>query len=247
MDRIAIISDIHGNLPALQAVLEDIKARGIPRIFCLGDLVGKGPSSDVVTDLVRETCEKIIIGNWEAHLVQPSDHPTVLWHQDKLGKDRLDYLRNLPFSIEFFMSGKLIRLFHASPRDVNERIQPWDSEERRRSLFDFSDFSEHKMTADVAGYGDIHNAYLQHLNGRTLFNAGSVGNPLDITQASYVILEGKYHSQQPAPFGIQFVRVPYDIELAIRQAKEANMPSLEPYIRELRTAEYRGKHQSERS
>lgn len=240
VEKIAVISDIHGNLPALQAVLEDIKARGVSKIFCLGDLVGKGPSSDAVTDLVRDTCEKVIIGNWEAHLVQPSDHPTVRWHQQKLGKERLEYLRNLPFLIEFYMSGKLVRLFHASPRDVNERIQPWDPVERRRSLFDFSDLSEHKMSADVAGYGDIHNAFIQHLNGKTLFNAGSVGNPFDITQASYIILEGNYHSHQPAPFSIQFVRVPYDIELAIRQATEANMPSLERYIWELRTGEHRG-------
>ena len=53
MDRIALISDIHGNIPALKATLCDIKRRGIQRVFCLGDLVGKGPSSDQVVDICR--------------------------------------------------------------------------------------------------------------------------------------------------------------------------------------------------
>ena len=57
MDRIAIISDIHGNLPALHATLDDIAARGITRIVCLGDLVGKGPHSDQATDICRAACE----------------------------------------------------------------------------------------------------------------------------------------------------------------------------------------------
>ncbi|MNR51018.1 hypothetical protein D3C85_1706240 [compost metagenome] len=79
------------------------------------------------------------------------------------------------------------------------------------------------------------------MEGKTLFNAGSVGNPLDLTQASYVIMEGEYGSREPAPLNIQFVRVPYDIERAVQQAVDSQMPQLEPYIRELRTAEYRGK------
>ena len=63
MDRIAIISDIHGNIPALEATLRDIQRRNIKRIFCLGDLVGKGPHSDQAVDICREVCEGIIRGN----------------------------------------------------------------------------------------------------------------------------------------------------------------------------------------
>jgi protein phosphatase len=124
VERIAIIADIHGNIPALQTVLRDIQSREITRIFCLGDLIGKGPSSDLAVDLVRETCEKVITGNWDEHITRVSDQEKVLWHQKILGEERLAYLSQLPFLIEFVMSGKLIRLFHASPRSVNERIQP---------------------------------------------------------------------------------------------------------------------------
>jgi len=73
-----------------------------------------------------------------------------------------------------------------------------------------------------------------------LFNVGSVGNPLDMTQASYAIIEGTYNSQRADTFAVHLIRVPYDIERAIQQAAEECMPELEPYANELRTAQYRG-------
>lgn len=241
MDRIAVISDIHGNLPALQAVLDDIRNRHINRIFCLGDLIGKGPSSDLIVDLVRNSCETVIQGNWDKHISESSeDHPVDHYHRNILREERLEYLRKLPFSIEFYLSGKFIRLVHASPRSVDERIQPMDSLDSRLSLFEYSELCQTKKQADILGYGDIHNAYLQNFQGKTLFNVGSVGNPLEITEASYALLEGQYNREEIGPYSIQFVRVPYDIESAIEQAIQSGMPQLEKYILELRTAEYRG-------
>ncbi|MBW7456220.1 metallophosphoesterase family protein [Paenibacillus sepulcri] len=241
MDRIAVISDIHGNIPALDAVVADIHKRGISTIYCLGDLVGKGPSGDKAVDRVREVCTIVVRGNWDENMAKDSEYPTIIWHQNNLGPGRLDYLRSLPMILEFEMSGRHIRLFHASPRSVHERIQPWDTHESRLSLFRHSEYCEYAGDADVIGYGDVHNAYVQNFEGKTLFNAGSVGNPLEINQASYAILEGELHSAELSPFGIQLVRVPYDIELAIRQAVEAEMPELESYSLELRTAVYRGR------
>ncbi|MCZ8520910.1 MULTISPECIES: metallophosphoesterase family protein [Paenibacillus] len=240
MERIAVISDIHGNLPALEAVLEDIDTRGIARVICLGDLIGKGPSSDLCVDLIRERCERVVMGNWDEFMSKPSEITEVQWHQSMLGEERMSYLASLPFSAEFWMSGKYVRLFHASPRSLYERIQPWDDAARRLSLFDSSEHCQRPIPADAAGYGDIHQAYMQHLGGKLLFNAGSVGNPLDLPQASYAILEGVWESETPAPLTVQFTRVPYDVELSVRQAMESGMPYLEAYIGELRTAVYRG-------
>jgi hypothetical protein len=76
--------------------------------------------------------------------------------------------------------------------------------------------------------------------GRTLFNVGSVGNPLDEPVPSYAILEGMVDEPEPAPFGLHFIRVPYDIEAEIDAAARLGMPQLEPYAVELRTAVYRG-------
>ncbi|WP_270170393.1 metallophosphoesterase family protein [Paenibacillus sp. SYP-B4298] len=240
MEKLAILSDIHGNLPALEAVIADVERRGIKRIICLGDLVGKGPDSDKAVDRIRSTCQTVIRGNWDDFMPNPADNDIVRWHRARLGEERLDYLRSLPFALEFRMSGKLVRLFHASPRSVYERIQPWDSVEKRLSLLDPSERTPSAAICDVAGYGDIHNAYVQHLSGRMLFNTGSVGNPLDMPQASYAILEGEMDTEESAPFSLQLARVPYPIEQAVQDAIDADMPDLEHYVQELRTARYRG-------
>ncbi|TYR81311.1 metallophosphoesterase family protein [Priestia megaterium] len=243
MDRLAIISDIHGNLPALESVLSDIKERGIDRIICLGDLVGKGPHSREAIELIRQSCETVVMGNWDDFITKPTEFEALKWHQAQLTDEHNHYLQDLPFSVEFMMSGKLVRAFHASPRSLYERIQPWDAMEKRLSMFDNSmqtENSKGKRQPDVVCYGDVHNAYVQNFAGKTLCNVGSVGNPLEITQASYAILEGKYDSEEAASFSIQLVRVPYDIDLAIRLAQELEMPDLDPYIQELTTARYRG-------
>ncbi|WP_339290554.1 metallophosphoesterase family protein [Paenibacillus sp. FSL W8-0187] len=238
MTQIALISDIHGNIPALEAVLKDIKQRGIETIYCLGDLIGKGPHGDIAVDLVRTHCQQVIKGNWDDFIGKETDDPVLQWHQHRLGSERLQYLAELPYILEFMMSGKWIRLFHASPRSVYERIQPWDDQQKLETLFHSSPLCGDPRIADVAGYADIHNAYHQHLDGRTLFNTGSVGNPLEMPEASYVILDGIYDSEDPAPFNIQFIRVPYPIEQAVQDALESCMPSPEDYILEVRTGRY---------
>lgn len=241
MAQFALISDIHGNIPALEAVLRDIQRRGIETIYCLGDLIGKGPHGDVAVDMVRTHCQQVIKGNWDDFIGNETDDPSLLWHQHRLGSERLQYLAGLPYVIEFMMSGKWVRLFHASPRSVYERIQPWDDQEKRATLFHSSPLCGSPRIADVAGYGDIHNAYHQHLDGRTLFNTGSVGNPLELPEASYVVLEGVYGSEDPEPLNIQCIRVPYPIEQAVQDALESGMPHPESYILEIRTGRYQAR------
>jgi predicted phosphodiesterase len=241
-DRLAIISDTHGNLPALEATLADIRARGIDRIFCLGDLAGKGPSGAEIVDLCRDACEAVVQGNWDAGLADETDrHPVVLWHREQLGAERVAYLRDLPAAITFTLSGRVVRLFHASQRSVHHRVRLGDPVEVHRAMFDNTDFTGGGPSPDVVGYGDIHMGYVKSFSGKCLFNAGSVGNPLDITQACYAILEGQYGSERPAPWGVNLVRVPYDIEEAVRQAEISGMPELALYATELRTAIYRGR------
>lgn len=238
MDKIAVISDIHGNIPALEAVLSDIKSRGINRIICLGDLAGKGPSSDIVVDMIKENCEAAVKGNWDYLISEVYDSDVLLWHRRKLGDRRIKYLIDLPLYTELYMSGRVIRLCHAAPDDVFHRVRSTSTFEEKLTLF--IDPSEDRKESDVVGYGDIHGAYIDNFKGKTLFNVGSVGNPLDLTQASYGIIEGEYGSKENSSFSITLVRVPYDIEEAVQQAKDSGMPDLEEYINELRTGIYRG-------
>jgi len=244
--KIALISDIHGNLPALLAVMSDIKSRNVDKIICLGDIIGKGPSSKETINICKKECDIVLIGNWEDFIYKQYSafdkgeidkiDDRILWYINSVDAEHLEYLGSLPHSYELYLSDKLIRLFHAHPKNFN-RYYAHSPLEQRLELFGFSEFSAEQKPADVAVYGDIHNAYLQVGGGigKYLLNVGSVGNPLDTTQSSYLIIEG---DEDNLSFNTQFIRVSYDIEKAVENAVEANVPDLEGYISELRTAKY---------
>lgn len=240
MDKIAIISDIHGNMIALEAVLMDIRNRDISQIYCLGDMVGKGPESDRVIDVCRNECEKIVLGNWDDLMLSDDLFPAAIWHQEKIGKERIDYIRTLPNKIDIKMSGRQIRLFHASQESVHHRVRSTDNTDVHMKMFDNTDFTGNLISPDVVGYGDIHVAYLRNYGKKTLFNMGSVGNPLGSIDASYCVIEGVLGSSKPGKFAINIVNVPYDIEKAIDIATDQSMPDLHYFSSELRTGVYRG-------
>ena len=242
IERIGIISDIHGNMPALEAVLHDIKQRGLSRIICLGDLAGKGPCSVKAVDRIRETCHDVIQGNWDYLLSIDQTHPRFTWHQQKLGEERVAYLRHLPRYMEFYMSGRLIRLCHASPHDLFHRVYLTSNMADRLVLFNETETLN--QVSDVVGYGDIHGAHVDCFDGKMLFNVGSVGNPLELAQASYAIMEGEWGCRdEDRPFALTLVRVPYDIKRAIEDAEaEIGLPDRDEYIKELITAKYRGRN-----
>ncbi|QAA32539.1 metallophosphoesterase family protein [Clostridium manihotivorum] len=231
MDRIAIISDIHSNMPALEAVLADIKERGIKRIICLGDLVGKGANPKEVVDIIRNTCETVVKGNWDYLVAEVADGETMKWNNIRLDEEQIDFLKNLPLYIEFYISGKLVRMCHAAPNDVFLRIRSNCTVEEKSVLFNPP--KNGAKECDVLIYGDIHVAYIQNFNQKTLINVGSVGVPLQVSQASYAILEGKLDERTEAPISFTLVRVPYDVEKAVRDAKEAKVPNFEKYSHEL--------------
>ncbi|MFC7405591.1 metallophosphoesterase family protein [Georgenia alba] len=246
LDRIALISDVHGNLTALEAVLEDIAARGVDRIMNLGDYVGKGPRGSAVVDRCREVCEVNVRGNWDDFLPgydvdnpMSPDNPALLWWRDELRPDQRDWLRTRPLSHDLLMSGRRIRLFHASASSVHTRVWFHHTAEEFAGMFATTELTGPGPEPTMVGYGDIHDAYVETNRGRTLFNVGSVGNPLDEPVPCYVILEGVLDAPDPALFGLQHVRVPYDVEAEIAVAAEAGMPELEPWTRELRTGVYR--------
>ena len=96
MDKIAIISDIHGNITALEAVLKDIKNREINRIFCLGDCITKCTHPDLVIDKVSEVCDVILIGNCDYVVCKPSSKGKDFWTRNKIGEERAEFMSSLP-------------------------------------------------------------------------------------------------------------------------------------------------------
>ncbi|GLZ78916.1 phosphoesterase [Actinorhabdospora filicis] len=242
LDRIALISDVHGNLTALEAVLADIDARGIDRVFNLGDYVGKGPRGRESVDVCRARCEVNILGNWDDFLPRTDveSNPDLDWWRGQLAPGQGEWLRGLPFSHDFRMSGRNVRLFHASSTDVHRRVRFDHDEAEFLEMFANTPATGEGPVPTVVGYGDTHDAYYEVDRGRrTLFNTGSVGNSMDDPTPVYVILEGVMDGEDEAPFGIQFVRVPYDVEAELAVAREMGVPQYAGYEAELRHGIYR--------
>ncbi|SET21892.1 protein phosphatase [Oceanobacillus limi] len=238
MTKVALISDIHGNLTALKAVLNDIHKRGVNRIFCLGDLVGKGPRGSECIQLIQEHCEKVIRGNWDVFIREETDNEFIHWFQDRLTKEDNNYLASLPFHIDMEVNGQLVRCIHASPRSEFERIAPeYHPVEKCLSMFENSEAThttDSDPKPDIVFYGDIHTTLLRTYEIGTLCNVGSVGNSLDLTTASYAILDATFETNS-----IQFVRVPYDREAELEAAKELGLAGYEQYYGEIMFAKYR--------
>lgn len=246
--KIALIADIHGNLPAMEAVLADIDRWNIDRIICLGDMIGKGPHSREVIKLCKQYCDTIVQGNWEESFLSTlldgseNEEPISLprqWYMNQIGEDNIRWFDTLPHTAELWLGGKLVRLFHAHPLDFSRYFM--DSPlEKRLELFQAPARTEYRRGSDIAVYADIHTAYMQAIGGKLLLNTGSAGNPLDAPVASYLILEGEPGENVPAGCSIQFQRVDYDRERAVRYAEEAGSPDLKAYRREILEARYRG-------
>lgn len=219
MDEIALIADIHGNLPALTAVAADLENRGITNIYCLGDICGRGPLGSLTLDWCRAHCQKIIMGNWEDFLLTRPELPMAKGYIRELGSERYEFLRTLPFSEKFFLSGRRLHLFHGRPLFPEAP----NGEATQEAMLKMFTVLEDSCPADVVGYADIHRQYKSDFfgTGKVLFNTGSVGNSFCTNNACYVILRGTLHSRTPAPFSLEFVNLPYDIQAAIAHAKDA--------------------------
>ena len=259
MDKIAIISDIHGNLEALKTVLEDIKKRNITRIFCLGDIIAKGTHQQECVDLIRENCEIVIRGNcdrvYEDGAEELGNNETEIkrnnWKRSKLNKESINYLFNLPFCYEFYMSGRLIRLVHAHPEKIDKFAGNIDKIERLYELLLPSENTISNEIADILIYGHTHVQNMQKMYNRTIINTGSVGNPIEVfrndeknaddrntTVANYLILSGNYNSKNiTEEISYEFINLPYDIEKELSD-NDDNI-ELESYIEEIRKGKYR--------
>ncbi len=261
MDKIAIISDIHGNITALNAVLNDIKKRRINKIFCLGDCVTKCTHPDLVIDKVRETCDVILLGNCDYAICKPLLKSKKPWSRNIIGEERAKFIASLPISYEFYMSGHLIRLFHASPYRLDEIFNPmFSNKNSERShleiqadrLFENTKFinkNENDPIPDIIGFGHIHTPCLVRYKNKTIFNPGSVGVPVEMynndiedktnkfsTLASYIILEGYYGETELNSISFNSVRIPYDIKKEVEDLKKSDMPDKEKIIRTLISA-----------
>lgn len=257
--KVALISDIHANLEALKAVIADCKSLKADKIICLGDIVAKGVHPHECIEIVRANCEVVLQGNTdhrysddpEKFKTDQLEYDRLLFNQSLMTQDDINYLKNLPLTYEFYLSGNLIRCFHATPTSPFGFVNDYDLDMKKKfSLFLPSEFTKSDKTADIAVYGHLHYPYLLPIYNRKILNTGSVGSstcgffaenlnasPDEITKAHYLILEGNA-GQEKGDLTITFRSVPYMVDAELKDNEKLN-PEFEAYKAELKEGKYR--------
>ena len=258
--KIAIISDIHSNLEALTATLKDIEKRKADKIICLGDIIAKGVHPKECIELIRKNCEVVLQGNCDFYFssehnnintMPEQEQKRIYWNQSLISEKDREYLLSLPFSYEFYMSGSLVRLFHATPTVNNKAILNVDNIKTKYQMFLPSQKTISQKNADVVIYGHIHHPYMDRIYNKTLINVGSVGDSFDVirnknkdsnvletTKSNYLIIEGEYDSREYSSYtSFQFIKVPYNIDKELED-EDINIEK-ENYRFELKEGMYR--------
>jgi len=257
--KIAIISDIHGNYQALKAVIDDIERKNINYIICLGDIIGKGVNSRKCIDLIKEKCNIVLQGNVDDRFCMnpddfknyENDYNRIKFYQQFLTNEDIKYLNNLPLFSEFYLSGNLIRLFHASLNDVYKSIDNYETDfTKKYKLFEPNKNTINEI-ADIVVFGHLHYQFLEKVYGKSLINCGSVGcsgcpvledgyNSVDeISNAHYLILSGNLNDKNNGNIEFKFESITYDKETEIIDSKILN--NIDPdYEKLLRCGYYPG-------
>lgn len=227
--RIAVISDIHGNLSALQAVLKHISRREVEMIYCTGDLVGYVPFPNEVIDLLKENKIPVVMGNYDDAIgnrrficgcdykdeqARALGKKSIIWTRENVTEENKEYLRNLPAEI-CFRAGKFdVMIVHGSPLQLNEYLDQGTKTDYLPELL-------HIFQRDVLICGHTQVPYHKALNsGKHVINAGSVGKPKHgDPHASYVIIE----------FGntveVCVQKVAYDVESMAMAVEISGLPN----------------------
>lgn len=247
--KIALFSDIHANLPALEAFFKDVETRNADAIYCLGDLVGYNIWPNEVIDEIRRRGIPTIAGNYDFGIGRSSDDcgcayktdeekemgkVSIAYTNEVVGHEQRAYLRTLPAHIrlEFQLNNdKLNVLFvHGSPRKVNEYLFEGRDEASMIRIMEQAD-------ADIMCFGHTHKPYHRILNSGTdasahyrhAINIGSVGKPKDNDpRGGYVVLTIDENSSIAEKHSIQvdFIRFEYDVEKAANAIENSPLPDV---------------------
>ena len=229
MNTVAVITDIHGNLPALEAALARVEQLGPDALYCGGDLVGYGPWPNEVCQLIEDRGIPTIYGNYDyaigreeedcgcAYITQHDrelGQRSVEWTLARTDQRSKDFMRELPFDLRFELGGKRVRLVHGSPRKVNEYL----FEDKPAKTFE-------RIAAgaecDVLVFGHTHKPWIAGFGGVLFVNCGSVGKPKDgDPRAGFAILR-----QAARGVEVTIERVPYDAETVAREVAAAGLPT----------------------
>ncbi|MGK2962043.1 MAG: metallophosphoesterase family protein [Gemmatimonadaceae bacterium] len=236
--RYALISDIHANLPALEAVLADIAARpDITATYHLGDLVGYSPWPNEVISAIRDARIPGAAGNYDSTVAtdykhcgcraetardEELAHESYEWTRTNISPESKTWLGGLPFRIDLkplggHVAGQTVTLVHATP--TNNLV--YVTEDRSDAFLTKMAEQAGLKSGDAICFGHTHKPWHRVVDGVTFVNTGSVGRPKDgDPRAGYVLL-----SAGQVGFEIEVVRVEYDVDIAADAVIEAGLPA----------------------
>lgn len=230
--RLAVFSDIHANLPAMEVVRDHILQVGYDGVYCLGDLGGYAAQPNEVQQIVMAMGCPTLSGNYDenvgndgpdcgCHYIKPFDIKmsdiSFNWTKEHTTPENKAWLRALPHEIRLEIEGMRVLLCHGSPTSNTEYLFENRSEGYLRR---FTPGGKHDARADVIVFGHTHVPYHRVVDGVHFVNTGSVGRPKDgDSRAGYCALtlnqEGVHVEQ---------LRLPYDVETACARLVEAGLP-----------------------
>ncbi len=226
MKKIALIGDVHANLPALETVLEHAHAQEIDAIWNVGDFVGYGAFPDQVVKRLRDEDAVSILGNYDIKVLKFKDkkkkwrkkkkrekYLSFKWAYHQLSKKSRKYLRFLSQEVRMKVKGRRILLTHGSPESKSEHLTPDTSDKRLHKL-------AKKAKADVVICGHSHQPFVRQARDTWFINTGSVGRPDDgDPRTCYAILQIGSKT-----FQIDHYRLEYDVERAVAAIRENDLP-----------------------
>ncbi|WP_027624145.1 metallophosphoesterase family protein [Clostridium lundense] len=219
--KIAVISDIHGNIIALKNAIEDIERRKVDLIINLGDFVGYGPYPNEVIDYIREKKIISVKGNYDASVVQNKfvyirdteiNKFSLPYAVSMLREDNREYLNNLPKTLTMEFEGKNITFVHGSTRSINEYLKE-DSKEVEEVMQEFK--------GDILVCAHTHIPYLKKYDNKIIINEGSIGKPkIGRPNSTYVLL----NIEENKDIEVEFIEIAYNYEAIIVEMKKKGFP-----------------------
>lgn len=217
---VSVISDIHSNLPALKAVLEEVEKENPDYILCLGDIVGYGAEPNEVCEELRGMDNLIAVRGNHDHAVLTEDveglneqaAEVAEWTREEIGRENLEFLDSLKNYRALELDGLHVFAAHGSPDDyLDEYVHEDTPEERFERFFD-------ETKAHMIATGHTHMPFVKEVGVRLFLNAGSVGQPRDRDRrACYVMMD----TEEPS---VTIERVPYDVEEAAEAIINSGLP-----------------------
>ena len=248
--RIAILSDIHGDTRALEAVIADARALGATEYWLLGDILLPGPGREDLFDLLDAIpITAAVRGNWDDCVLEALDGEYGLedpqeiqllrltqYLMEGLDPKRIDWLRSLPLVEKKEVNGIRFSLSHNLPeKNYGGDLRPANRTENFDQLLDDQ--------TDMAIYGHVHKQLLRYgSQGQQILNPGTIGMPyfdwmpLQNHRAQYALID----VEEDGVTNLQFRKVAYDYEAELQDAKDKGLPFIEMYEELRREDNYRG-------